>query len=539
MRKRADREGVDLLVIDTGDRIEGNGLYDASDPKGLYTFDIIKHQHIDVLCSGNHELYKANSSDNEYFQTEPDFKGNYLASNLDIHDTKTGEFVPLAPRYKKFSTKNQGIRIVAFGFMFNFQSSSNNTVVTPVQDSIKQKWFQDAIHDRDVDLFLVTGHIGLRMEEFKMIFEAIRAQRWDVPIHVFGGHTHIRDYAKYDSTAYALESGRYMETIGFASVTGLATSKNGDANIARKGPTFGRRYIDNNLYSYYHHTGLNKTSFPTELGTNVTKQIARARKELDLDSTHGCAPRDLWLNRAALRDDASIFRWLGEEVFPDTFSEHTKDAKPKLVITNTGAIRFDIFKGPFTRDTTFQVTPFTSGFRAIKDVSYKAASRVLDVMNRNAPVLQEIDPSLDASTLPPPFLWAQETQASHASYMADPQEPLKQDKSHSPGYTTKDDAGTDGDDTIHSPIEYFKIPNCIQTEVDYSDNDEPPKSVDIVYNEFLEPWLILALRFLGQSYDQKDTLPYLGGKSLTDIMADWVEEHWMCNIEGKFISDEL
>ena len=33
MRKKADEKGVDLLVIDTGDRIEGNGLYDASNPK--------------------------------------------------------------------------------------------------------------------------------------------------------------------------------------------------------------------------------------------------------------------------------------------------------------------------------------------------------------------------------------------------------------------------------------------------------------------------------------------------------------------------
>lgn len=533
MRKRADKEGVDLLVIDTGDRIEGNGLYDASDPKGRYTFDIIKHQHIDVLCSGNHELYKANASNNEYFQTEPNFKGNYLASNLDIHDSKTGELVPLAPRYKKFTTKNQGIRIIAFGFMFNFQGSSNNTVVTPVQDAIKQKWFQDAIRDRDIDLFLVIGHIGLRMEEFKMIFEAIRAQRWDAPIHFFGGHTHIRDYAKYDSQAYALESGRYMETIGFASVSGLATSKKGGVELARKSPSFARRYIDNNLFSYYHHTGLNETTFPTELGTNVTKQIARARKELDLDSIHGCAPRDLWLNRAALRDEASIFRWLGEEVFPDSFSEYTKDATPKLVITNTGAIRFDIFKGPFTRDSSFQVTPFTTGFRAIKYVNYKIASRVLDLLNSNAPVLQELDPSLDALAIAPPVSWAQE------SFINDPQEPLKHDKPPSPGYTTKDDAGTDGDDTIHSPIEYFQVPNCIQTEVDYLEKDEPPKSVDLIYNEFLEPWVILALKFLGQSYDKKDTLSFMDGKSLTDIIADWVEEHWECEIEGNVVDDEL
>ena len=34
LRTRADNDGSDLLVIDTGDRVEGNGLYDASNPKG-------------------------------------------------------------------------------------------------------------------------------------------------------------------------------------------------------------------------------------------------------------------------------------------------------------------------------------------------------------------------------------------------------------------------------------------------------------------------------------------------------------------------
>jgi 2',3'-cyclic-nucleotide 2'-phosphodiesterase (5'-nucleotidase family) len=40
---------VDLLLIDTGDRIEGNGLYDASEPKGEYTLEIFKEQEIDDL----------------------------------------------------------------------------------------------------------------------------------------------------------------------------------------------------------------------------------------------------------------------------------------------------------------------------------------------------------------------------------------------------------------------------------------------------------------------------------------------------------
>jgi hypothetical protein len=45
---------------------------------------------------------------------------------------------------------------------------------------------------------------------------------------------------------------------------------------------------------------------------------------------------------------------------------------------NTGAMRFDIFKGPFTEDSAFIVSPFTSTFRYVKDVPYdKALAPVL------------------------------------------------------------------------------------------------------------------------------------------------------------------
>ena len=46
MREKIEGEGNDLLIVDTGDRVEGNGLYDASHPKGLFTYDIFKEQDV-------------------------------------------------------------------------------------------------------------------------------------------------------------------------------------------------------------------------------------------------------------------------------------------------------------------------------------------------------------------------------------------------------------------------------------------------------------------------------------------------------------
>ncbi|MCJ1243205.1 hypothetical protein MMC30_000402 [Trapelia coarctata] len=536
LRARADKEGVDLLLIDTGDRIEGNGLYDASDPKGIYTREIFKEQDIDVICSGNHELYKTNSSNDEYLYTVPNFKGNYLASNLDIFDPKTGEKVPLARRYRKFTTKNQGIRIVAFGFLFDFTGNANNTVVQPVQETINEKWFQDAVTDREVDLFVVTGHVAIRSEEYSKIYKAIRAEQWDTPIQFFGGHTHIRDYKKYDSKAYALESGRYMETIGFQSISGLATGGI-EMTASVSSPTFSRRYIDNNLFSFHHHTSLDSSTFPTPRGRNVSSLISTSREALKLDHHFGCAPIDLWTNRAPYPSDTSIFSWLEQLVIPEMVVDNNRTDKARIVIANTGAIRFDIFKGPFTRDTTFTVSPFTTGFRYLKHVPYGIADRMLTVLNNEGPILEEAAPELKAWMMAPPeqlaFSHRRDVVVSAVDeyYSHKLQTALEDEQSLTPGYTTKDDAGDDGDDTLHAPISFYRVPNCIEARIGTStiteeDGENQVDTVDLVYLEFVQPWILLALRFLGAEYELKDTEAYADGVDFTTMIAMWVQENW-------------
>ncbi len=542
LHQKADDEGVDLLLIDTGDKIEGNGLYDASKPKGKYTLDIFAEQVIDVICSGNHELYKNHSSETEYEITVPKFLGNYLASNLDILDPKTGVQKPLAQRYKKFTTKNQGIRVLAFGFLYDFTGNSENTIVQKVEDTVKEEWFQEAMRDREVDLFLVIGHVPLRSPEYATIFRTLRGQQWDVPIQFFGGHTHIRDYAKYDSKAYALESGRYMETIGFQSISGLSTGEKSEAarphDAMLASPTFARRYIDNNLFSYYHHTGLNSSTFPTQHGRNVSSMIWSARKTLKLDKTYGCAPRDYWTNRTPFPSKNSIFSWMQDEVLPDMVKDPERGDKPRMVLTNTGALRFDIFKGPFTVDTTYTVSPFTSGFRYIKDVPFSVAKRLLVILNQEVPQLWSSSQSF-AFKSPAPSSQVKPSPYHDALFQAGQQIPLADDATlHRtpdliPGYTTSDDAGSDGDDTLHSPITFYRVPNCLESRIDFppasaKDDSSGPETVDLVYVDFIEDYVLLALKFLGTDYAQGDTDVYMNGRDMTGLIAEWVKGHWKC-----------
>ncbi|KAI9689790.1 MAG: hypothetical protein M1822_009672 [Bathelium mastoideum] len=551
-RNKADADGTDLIIVDTGDRVEGNGIYDASKPRGKYTFDILKEQHIDVICSGNHELYKARTAADEFHKTVPDFKGHYISSNIDIYNAERNALEPLAPRYRKFVTKNQGIRVTAFGFLFDFSGNANNTVVQPVEETVNEKWFQDAIRDKDVDLFLVTGHVPVRdSQESNLIFETIRKVKWDIPIQFLGGHTHIRDYVKYDARAFGLESGRFLETIGFASVSGINSGgKQGTANAAKN--TFSRRYIDNNLYSFHHHTNTNATTFPTEHGRNVSAAIASARKSLNLDKTYGCAPQNYWINRAPYPDKDSMFTWLEQSVLPKQIGGYqisNRDNKSATVIVNTGALRFDIFKGPVTRDTTYLVSPFTSGFRLIENVPREIAAQVLPLLNRGSPPfgvkdlaspapvrlrlgsLSSFEMASERTTFALHGASQEQVPIGKGGLVTEDDEPKEK---LSPGYTTVDDAGKDGDDTEHQPIEFFAVPNCFATNVEFPQNQEElgddsrPETVDLVYNAFVESWVLLALQFLGADYSLDDTSPYMEGKSFTSVITDWIEENWTC-----------
>lgn len=533
MREKADSMGVDLLLIDTGDRVEGNGIYDSSTPKGKYTYDIFREQDIDVITTGNHELYQTDTADREYEQTVPNFKGKYLASNLDYINPKTGEQVPMAQRYRIFTTKNQGIRILAFGFLFDFTGNGNNTVVQPVEKTIKEKWFQQAIREK-VDLFIVAGHVTLPGPEYKAIFQAIRSQNWDTPIQFFGGHSHIRDYHKYDSKAYGLQAGRYMETVGWMSIEGIKSSKKeGEAKgiEAQASLSFKRRYIDNNLFGYHYHTGLNKSTFPTERGLNASAAIFKARNALKLDHNFGCAPRDLWMNRAPYPSNESVFTWLETEVVPDIAVIPERKDVPTLAIVNTGAIRFDIFKGAFTRDTTYIISPFISKLVYLRDVPYSAAKRVETFLN-NAGQILDVQ-GMQAYELAPPeqmsvrsnIVGPAMTQEFHAAGGA--QSPLLthgEDPPLIPGYTTKDDAGDEGDDTLHTPLTFYKVPNVIQSSRSFP-ADADPENVDLVFVDFIQPWVLTAMLFTGQNYTAHDVAPYTN-ETLTELMADWIKTHW-------------
>jgi 2',3'-cyclic-nucleotide 2'-phosphodiesterase (5'-nucleotidase family) len=161
-----------------------------------------------------------------------------------------------------------------------------------VSDTVKEKWFLDALKSGPVDLILVAGHVQLNLttwagQEFRWILDAARKNPSTNTTFVvfFGGHSHVRDFREFDDRAYGLQSGRYGETVGFLSLSGLGKAGVADVNdnadeLILANPTYQRRYIDANLYSYYYHARKTAATFDTQLGSDVSKNITIARAAL-------------------------------------------------------------------------------------------------------------------------------------------------------------------------------------------------------------------------------------------------------------------
>ena len=483
LRRIAHSQNQDLLLIDSGDRHDGNGLSDITSPNGLKSTPIFIKQDYDLLTIGNHELYLWENSKQEYETVVNHFQDKYVCSNVDIR-LDNGLFVPLGLKYKYFTTPIRGIRVLAFGFLFDFKRFNSGTRVTPMAETIHEPWFQEALK-HEVDLIIIVGHtpISHNWGEFYQVHQYLRQFFPDTIIQYFGGHSHIRDFTEFDSLSTGLQSGRYCETVGWTSVN----LDKADLNLPVR-QRFSRSYIDFNTDSFKHHTNLDK-EFDTAKGKLVSKLIRETRKELKLDTLIGYVKTNYYVDYVPIDHPKSIFNLLALKILKTLpKSKHEE----RITIINTGSIRYDLYKGPYTIDSKFIVSPFENIWVNItvpKSVATKVAAKLNDA------------DYISASRLKPPHqydLQVQDLSTSPHQAHFEMQEKLPK------GYVTHDDFGADGDDTLHRAVVNFPVPNVIQSvEI----NDEVDSPVNLVFYSFITPNIIWALKELNFSTEQVPT-PY-------------------------------
>ncbi|KAL8812384.1 MAG: hypothetical protein Q9223_001079 [Gallowayella weberi] len=576
MRHKAGNLGVDLLLIDTGDLHDGNGLSDASTPNGAISNPIFENVDYDILTIGNHELYVSEIAYETFNQFSKAFGDRYVTSNVQIINPATGKFEYIGSKYRYFTTAH-GLRIMAFGVLFDFTGNSNVSKVIKARDLVKEAWFLDAVKSpQPIDLFIITGHNPVDTKASSStigtIYSTIRGLRPSVPIQAFGGHTHIRDFKVYDTMSTGLESGRYCETLGWLSMSGInsstfkgnqkprgvpnptqkaikasnGTSSAPNSTTAASNLVYSRRYLDwNRLTFSYHAVGSQDSTFDLHSGQRVTSEITLDRKKLNLTALYGCAPETYCQSCKPFLADGNIFRLVQTALAATVINESRADI-PRLIIVNTGHIRFDLVKGPFTFDDSFIVSPFDDAFQFIPNVPYSIASQVLGILNAGAFQKRSTDDSAshllstrdfhfntpliptDACTAPDDHAKAKNSRVHRRA------EPLTRNRratALTPGYVTTDDFGTNGDDTPHSAIPFFSQPNDVQANASFPTTGLP-ETVDLVFLDFIGAnYVIPALTKAGGKYSKEDISYYVDKAFTTNsYLPAYAKKYWQANV---------
>lgn len=529
MRRRAKKQGVDLLVVDSGDLHDGAGLSDGF-PMGQGPDAHVSNQFhslvkYDALAVGNHELYIYENALDTYQNFVPQQHGRYAASNVNIsyapHPGQANVTKPMGERFIKFKT-DHGRRVTAFGVLYNFQGQDKGLTVQPPKDMVNEAWFAEAIKE-EPDFFLLNGHMPVRRDDWPVVVNAIRKVHPTTPLIVTGGHTHIRDCYIYDSRSFGIEAGRYLETIGWLSFN--LTSANASSPLS-----FSRSYIDANRRNYAIHAGLsNQKQLDTAQGISITKGMDKVAADWNLTQVYGNNTQDYYLDRVPATDNSSILHLLTNDILPTVISTSNPDRKgvPNFVLANSGSQRFDAYKGPFTKNDQYIVSPFTDHFLYLQDVPYKYASTLLGALNGDGQAQASSKRSPDAATKHDGSLGqrravdAKVVDETYSEWRRAQNDAARRDlealdrradaQGATLGYVTKDSCPGLGDDTEHVAIPYASQPDYVASPLTGNTTAVgPDDKVDVIFLDFIVSNVVRLLNNQQKDkvYNVSDATPY-------------------------------
>ncbi|KIJ33527.1 hypothetical protein M422DRAFT_35441 [Sphaerobolus stellatus SS14] len=480
LKAEAEERNVDLLMVDSGDLHDGNGLTDGFPVGGIDGHEALKlfrRLPYDVMAIGNHELYKYEVAYDMYKNFAPKLHGRYLTSNVNITVEESGQLinVPIGDRFSKFQTR-LGRNITAFGVLFDFQLNSINTTIQSPADMVQESWFKDAIAE-EPDLFLLVGHMAIQPgSRWPVVFEAIRAVHPLTPIAIFGGHTHIRDCVQLDSRSMSLESGQFMETLGWMSL------KFESDQVA-----FTRRYLDANMVTYAYHTGKHGEDFHTKEGKDITTGIQTLSNAFNLSYQFGIAPQDYFKQRVPTSSSSSVINLFASQVLPTTLKlSSTRGDIPAMFVANSGVLRYDVFKGSFTRNDQYIVSPFQNTFEYVQNISRSVAAQVVDELNRSGlPSLEKLYSENTSIDQADPFeVYSRWLQGQWERWNS---EPSSSTENLTLGYVTTDACPGAGDDVPHQPVPHYPLPPFIGSDLPNTDY------MDLVFVSFIRDSVLIVI----------------------------------------------
>ncbi|KAG7193933.1 uncharacterized protein KQ657_005132 [Scheffersomyces spartinae] len=506
LKEKAHKNHQDLLLVDSGDKHDGNGLSDLTSPNGALLLPIFMKQAYDIVSIGNHEMYLWENFVQERDVVAKHFAENYISSNVEF-EVDDGKFEPVGQRYKYFETEVNNYRILAFGFLFNFTRNCNGSKVIPMRDVSELEWFLDALnrHLGLVDLIIINGHTPITptWEEFYFIHKTIRKYYPDTKIQYFGGHSHIRDFRVLDGLLTAIQSGRFCETVGWLSINMTTIARAPITEI------FHRSYIDFNPLSFLFHSGYeNVDDFMTPRGTEVKALIHRINDQLDLGKVIGYVPQDYYIDRVPLSHPQNLLKLLTEKVLP--LLTYNSTILERTIIINSGSLRYDLFKGAYTLDTHYIVSPFRNKWVKLT-LPKHIAVKISYMLNKGR--------FINFNLLPLHHQFEAFRQLRvYQQRQVNCDDKNDQQKNLTYGYVTHDDFGSNGDDTLHIPLGNHFVPNVVESRQFYNDF-KGEDLCDVIFYDFISPNIYWALNALG--YPTKEAVGFYSNEYLGLLLDEY------------------
>jgi hypothetical protein len=321
---------------------------------------------------------------------------------------------------------------------------------------------------------------------------------------------------------------------GLTNPRGVANPSRLATDTSTSGIVYSRRYLDwNRLTFEYHATDSQAGTFDYHSGLRVTGEITDVRKELGLASLYGCAPQTWCASCQPFESSGNIFS-LVSTALGEIVVSASRSTIPRIIIVNTGSIRFDLVKGPFTYDDSFIVSPFTDAFQYI-NVPYALAKNVLNSLNgatlndkRNSanPDWGYMPQVKDSCMDPTIGLVTGETGELRARGHTRRQTVV------TPGYTTTDDFGSDGDDTPHSTIHSYAQPNYAAGNASFPTDGTTPATVDVIFLDYFASTVVSVLNKLGgTTYTTANVQYYMPPNFTTQsYLPLYAQKYWQANV---------
>ncbi|GME80180.1 unnamed protein product [Ambrosiozyma monospora] len=314
-----------------------------------------------------------------------------------------------------------------------------------------------------------------------------------------------------------------------------------------------------------HHS--NKSSihdFNTEKGLKASKELYNISKDLKLTESYGFVPNNFYMAAADYRhgDSRSLMRFLENSILPqlepklcdldgyqDLFQPNESNAR--AIIINTGSVRYDLYKGDFTKNTLFTVSPFKNKWRVVPNVPSEIASQIQPILNDAGYIIKSEGQETNMPELSSPYqralnrkLESIEQQNDFESSKQSPFNVLETISDSlltaagklSYGYTTSDDLGDEGDDTIHKQLKLYQVPNVIQgyEEPALGTNAfDSADFTDLVYYDFIESHIFWALKIA--CGENKELLNKLTNSAL--FYNDCAEEYNVGHLLKQYVID--